>query len=103
MTSDITLWGFNFLRTGRCQWMLEELGVPYNLKKVSPLTGNPKSFEEYQRNGSHSAAVLAVNPRGKLPALEDKSTGLVLAESAAINTCVFSRHAREKGPPTVPA
>ena len=84
--ADLTLYGMQMLRSGRCQWMLEELGVEYDVKKTTPLTGMPKNMEEYEANATHTDEVMAVNPRGKFPALEDKSTGVVLAESAAINT-----------------
>ena len=52
----------------------------------------PESFEEYLANGATLPEVLAINPRGKFPALEDRSTGLVLAESAAINTYLGDKY-----------
>ncbi len=67
----IKLYGVPQSRAGRCIWMLEELGVPFELVPVSFAGDNKKP--EY----------LKVNPNGRVPALEDD--GLVLFESLAIN------------------
>ena len=56
-----------------------------------PLAGMPENFDDYQANKTHRADILAINPRGKLPALEDHANGVVLAESAAINTYLGDR------------
>lgn len=67
----IKLYGVPTSRASRCLWMLEELGVPYELVPVTFSGDNKKP--EY----------LAVNPNGRVPALDDD--GLVLFESLAIN------------------
>ena len=64
----ITLYGITRSRAARCLWMLEELGLPYERNLVSQRDGSNKSPE-----------YLAINPNGKLPALEDGDT--VLFES----------------------
>lgn len=52
-------------------WMLEELGVPYEVKAMS-----------LDRNEQKRAEYLAINPMGKVPAIEHK--GVVITEAAAI-------------------
>lgn len=58
-------------RAMRPRWLLEELGVPYELVRLDPTKGDTRS-ESY----------LSVNPLGHVPALDDDGT--VIAESAAI-------------------
>ena len=67
----LTLYGIAQSRAARSLWMLEELGVPY--------THVPTDF----RGGTRSPAYLAVNPNGRIPALDDD--GLIVWESMAIN------------------
>ena len=62
--------------------MLNELGLEYELRPVSPRSGE-----------THTEDYLKINPRGKIPALQDGD--FVLCESVAINTylgawCVFA-------------
>lgn len=52
-------------------WMLEEMGIPYRLNLMS-----------LQRQDQKKPAYLAINPMGKVPALEHK--GIVVTEAAAI-------------------
>lgn len=52
-------------------WMLEEMGIPYRLNLMSLERGDQKQ-----------PAYLAVNPMGKVPALEHK--GVVVTEVAAV-------------------
>lgn len=53
------------------RWMLEETGVPYETKIV-----------EYGPDGMKAPAYLAINPMGKVPALQHR--GHVVTENAAI-------------------
>ena len=61
-------------------WMLEEVGVPYTLK-----------FVDVRANEQKSPALLAMNPMGKLPVLEDD--GVVVTEVAAIGLYLADRYA----------
>jgi len=61
-------------RAGRPRWVLEELGIPYELVRLDPAKGET-------RNPEH----LARQPLGHVPALEDE--GGLLFESAAI--CLY--------------
>ncbi len=61
-------------RAGRVMWMLEELGVDYEVDPCSP----------------HDPAVAAVNPTGKIPALIDGDT--VINDSTAILFHLGDKH-----------
>ncbi len=65
------LYHSRFTRSHRPRWVLEELGVPYELQRLDLRQGEHKSPE-----------YLKVHPLGQVPALEDD--GLVLIESGAI-------------------
>lgn len=67
-------------RSVRVLWLLEELGVPY--EKVT-VEFDPKYLQ--------SDAYLAINPMGKLPAIDDD--GLMLNESGAIVQYILAKHA----------
>lgn len=58
-------------RSNIVSWMLEELGVPYEIKALSLDRGDHKKPD-----------YLAVNPMGKVPAIEHK--GVTITEAAAI-------------------
>jgi len=79
----IKLYGVPTSRASRCMWMLEELGLPYELVPVSFSGDNKKP--EY----------LAVNPNGRVPALDDD--GLVLFESLAINLHLARKYGGASG------
>lgn len=81
----ITLYGITRSRAARCLWMLEELGLPYERNLVSQRDGSNKSPE-----------YLAINPNGKLPALEDGDT--VLFESLAINLYLADKYGKALWP-----
>ena len=68
----ITLYGSPLSSASRCIWLLEEIGVPYELKAVD------------MPNKEHkSPAFLKINPNGKVPAMVDGN--VTLFESCAIN------------------
>ena len=79
----IQVYGGKDTRAIRVYWMLEELGVPYNC--------NPINFSEGQHR---SPEFLAINPAGKVPALQDGE--VVLFESAAILTYLAEKY-EDKG------
>jgi len=61
-------------RSHRILWLLEELGVPYEIK-------------EYKRNTETMLAppeLKNIHPLGKAPVIENTETGEILAESGAI-------------------
>jgi len=82
----ITLYGHCHSRANRCAWMLRELGVPF--------THVPIPFQD---GSTRKPEFLAINPNGRVPALDDE--GLVLFESLAINLYL----ARKFGGPLSPA
>ncbi len=60
-----------YTRAANVVWMLEEVGVPYEL-----------AFVDIMRGGQKAPELLAMNPMGKLPILRDGDA--VVTESAAI-------------------
>jgi glutathione S-transferase len=76
----ITLFHHPFSRAANVVWMLEEAGVPYQLRWVDMLAGAQKSGD-----------VLALNPMGKLPVLVDGDA--VVTETAAIALYLGDRYA----------
>src|SRR5262245_49537657 len=73
----ITVYGEG--RGCRVVWLLEEMGLPYRLRRVDLLAG-VESDPEY----------LAVNPAGFIPALQDGDATLV--ESIAIMEYLIARY-----------
>lgn len=79
----ITLYHHPFSRAANVVWMLEELGVDYELRFVDILKGAQKAPE-----------ILALNPMGKVPILTDGE--VVVTESAAIGLYLADRHSPGK-------
>lgn len=75
----ITLYHHPYTRAANVVWMLEEVGVPYELAFVDIMAGAQKADE-----------LLTKNPMGKLPTLVDD--GVVLTESAAIALYLGDRY-----------
>jgi len=74
----IKLYGTSKSRANRCLWALEELGLDYE--------HIPVNFGEE----SHRPAYLAINPNGRVPALDDN--GVILWESIAINLYLADKY-----------
>lgn len=75
----IELYYHPYSRAANVVWMLEEVGVSYQLRWVDIMSGGQKSPE-----------MLALNPMGKLPVLVDGKT--VVTESAAIALYLGDRY-----------
>jgi glutathione S-transferase len=75
----ITLYGTPTTRTRRNLWLLEELGVAYQLERVAP-----------REPSSQTPAYRALNPMSKVPTLVDGD--FTLTESMAINLYLARRH-----------
>ncbi|MBV8137308.1 MAG: glutathione S-transferase family protein [Deltaproteobacteria bacterium] len=80
----IKLYGTPKSRSARCLWMLEELAIAYENVAVNFADG-----------GTQAPEYLAINPNGRIPALEDN--GLVLFESLAINIHLARKYGAAKG------
>jgi glutathione S-transferase len=74
---------------GKCHWMLEEVGAPYEYRRVN------------LRDAEDRAAFLAVSPMSRVPLLVDGD--YKLAESAAINFYLAERYAPALMPSTLEA
>jgi glutathione S-transferase len=80
---SIVLYHHPFSRASNVVWMLEELGVEYELRFVDIM------------KGAHKAAdLVALNPMGKLPILVDGDA--VVTESAAIGLYLADRYSLGK-------
>lgn len=66
-------------RSGRVVWLLEELGLPYELNKME---FNPRALKSDEHRARH--------PLGRVPVLEDGT--ITLYESGAIIEYVIARH-----------
>jgi glutathione S-transferase len=75
----LTLLHHPYSRAANTVWMLEEIGLPYELRWVDMVSGAHKSPD-----------LLALNPMGKLPILLDGPT--VVTENAAIALYLGDRH-----------
>lgn len=77
---SVVLYHHPFSRAAGALWMLEEVGVDYELRFVDILAGEQKTPE-----------ILALNPMGKLPILTDGDA--VVTESCAIGLYLADRYA----------
>lgn len=77
---SIVVYHHPFTRAAASVWMLEEVGVEYELRHVDVMTGKHKAPE-----------LVALNPMGKLPILVDGD--VVVTESAAIGLYLADRYA----------
>lgn len=75
----LTIYGSPRSRTQRVLWMAEELGLEF---RHEPYEWNDPALK--------SAAFLALNPAGAIPAIEDDGVGL--SESLAINLYLAKKH-----------
>ena len=76
--TKLVVWGVGTTRTMRVYWMLHELGLPYETRRIGSRTGETQSAEFQQ-----------INPKQKIPVLIDGD--LVITESTAI-----MRHLRRR-------
>jgi len=76
----LRIYGIARTRAFRVLWMAEELGLDY---EHSPIETGPA--------GARQPDYLAVNPNGRLPAIDDD--GFILWESLAINLYLAEKHA----------
>jgi len=84
----IKVYGVPRSRAMRVLWMLEELGVPYELVKTHFATGDTRKPE-----------FLKINPNAHVPALQDGDT--VLFESLAINLYLARKYDKGLWPRSV--
>ncbi|HLX24738.1 MAG TPA: glutathione S-transferase [Usitatibacter sp.] len=88
----ITVFHLSTSRSERIVWLLEELGLPYELE-----------WHQREATGAAPAAMRDIHPIGKAPIIRDGD--LVLAESGAIVEYIVQRHGKGRlaVPPESPA
>jgi glutathione S-transferase len=75
----LTVYGYPKTRSTRITWLLEELAEPYDFHLV-----------DFNKGQHRSPEYLAINPSGKVPALQDGD--FLLAESGAIVTYLADKY-----------
>ena len=75
----ITIYHLNNSRSERVIWLMEELGLPYQLENF-----------QREQSGMAPAALRAIHPLGKSPIIRDGEA--VIAESGAILEYIINRH-----------
>ena len=81
MTSKLRIYGIARTRAFRALWIAKELGIDYEHIPI-----------EIGAAGARQPDYLAINPNGRLPAIEDD--GFVLWESLAITLYLAKKHGR---------
>jgi glutathione S-transferase len=91
----LTIYGVYRSRATRNIWLANELGIPFKHVAVTQLN---RLSPEAAKTTLHtkSPEFLAVNPNGRIPAIDDD--GLVLNESLAINLYLAKKHGGPLGP-----
>ncbi len=74
-------------RSQRILWLLEELGLPYEVKR----------YERDKKSNLAPPALLKVHPLGKSPVIDDN--GAVVAETGAIVEHIIEEHAKGRFAP----
>jgi glutathione S-transferase len=82
----LKVFGTKASRASRALWMCRELGIPFELVETHFADGS-----------THTPEFLAINPNGKIPAIDDD--GFRLWESMAINIYLAKKHASPLLPP----
>lgn len=95
----IEIYGRWVNRTHRCLWMLEELGLEYELRGAYAQEGEPPTPHVVRGQwGFISPEVFALNPNARVPVLRDGDT--VVWESLAINLYLATRYPSPLSPAT---
>lgn len=85
MSDPIKVYGIGASRASRPLWMLEELGVPYELVRV-----------DYKDKSTRKPEYLAINPNGRIPAICDGD--IVVWESMATTLYLARRFGGDIAP-----
>jgi glutathione S-transferase len=94
----LTLYGVYRSRASRPLWLLAECGAPFTHVPVIQAYRLPDAAAPDAPLNTASAAFLAVNPMGQIPAMTEGD--LLLTESLAITLHIARRHGGSFGPAT---
>jgi glutathione S-transferase len=86
----IKLYGVLRSRATRNVWLMNEIGIPFELVPVIQAYRLPDPSSPAAPLNTASPAFRAINPAGHIPVINDD--GLVLAESLAINLYLARKH-----------
>lgn len=92
----LTIYGVLRSRASRNIWLAKEIGLDYRHVPVIQAYRLADPAAADAPLNTRSPAFLAVNPNGRIPAIEEN--GLVLHESLAINLYLAKRHGGALGP-----
>jgi len=92
----LTLYGAYRSRASRPLWLLAEIGLPFTHVPVIQARRLPDPTAPGAPLNTASAAFLAINPQGQIPALTEGA--LVLTESLAICQHIARKHGGTLGP-----
>jgi glutathione S-transferase len=95
----LTIYGVYRSRASRNIWLAKEIGLEYRHVPVIQAYRLADPAAADAPLNTRSPGFLAVNPNGRIPAIEDD--GLVLHESLAINLYLAKRHGGALGPADV--
>jgi glutathione S-transferase len=95
----LTIYGVYRSRASRNIWLAKEIGLEYRHVPVIQAYRLADPAAADAPLNTRSPGFLAVNPNGRIPAMEDD--GLVLHESLAINLYLAKRHGGALGPADV--
>ena len=96
----VTIYGVYRSRASRNLWLAGEIGLPVEHVPVTQAYRLPNPDAADAPVHTRSAAFLAVNPNGRIPAMKDGE--LVLCESLAINLYLAKKYGGALGPRDVP-
>ncbi|MGK9050318.1 glutathione S-transferase family protein [Neorhizobium petrolearium] len=92
----LKIYGVYRSRATRPLWLVEELGIPFEIVPVIQGYRLPEPMAPGARVNTLSPEFLAINPMGSIPSMDDD--GFVLHESLAITLYLARKYGGELGP-----
>lgn len=92
----LKIYGVYRSRATRPLWLIEELGIPFELVPIIQAYRLPEPMAAEAPINTLSADFLGLNPMGSIPSMDDE--GFVLHESLAISLYLARKYGGEVGP-----